>query len=180
MIRTLVLVSILGLISCGGGSSGDSTTPDNPCGGGGADVTDNPCGNGTGDAPAGGPEVDFSGWDGWTKMSTSRHLSKGHGKSWVEVFVAPEIADTYRAATGPYPEGAKIVKAQYATEDSTEVQKITVMAKMTDDYDSENGNWYYGVFDASGSKAMMEGKLEGCIDCHDSASEKDYAFGLPK
>jgi len=57
---------------------------------------------------------------------------------------------------------------------------LAAMAKMADGYDSENGNWYYAVLDPSGTQPVMQGKIEKCMDCHDSADERDYVFGPKK
>jgi hypothetical protein len=50
------------------------------------------------------------------------------------------------------------------------------MVKMPLGYDSENADWWYGVYDASGMDMWNEGKLSGCIICHKQATEMDYLF----
>jgi len=43
-------------------------------------------------------------------------------------------------------------------------------------YDSENFDWWYGVYDASGMDIRDEGKLLDCTICHKQATETDYLF----
>lgn len=162
------------LAACGGPQTGSQTANpcgDNPCG-------DNPCGaNPCGDdgmAAAGASS--FSDWQSFTKANDKRFFSKGHGKMYVDVYVESEHLGVYKAGTTA-PVGMRVVKAQYKTADSADTVRLTVMRKEAAGYDVENGDWYYGVFDAKGEKAMKEGKIEMCIDCHDSASKRDYLFG---
>ncbi|RMH42247.1 MAG: hypothetical protein D6689_08740, partial [Deltaproteobacteria bacterium] len=156
---------------CGGGNP----CAGNPCGGGNP-CAGNPCGGGNPCAAAHTP--DFSGWKGWTKVNAARFVSKGHRSAWVDVYVdSAAVADKYNAKSGPYPVGARIAKVQYKSADDTTPVAITAMVKMAAGYDDENGNWWYGVYDASGTKAMKAGKIDMCINCHDQASDRDYVFG---
>jgi hypothetical protein len=52
------------------------------------------------------------------------------------------------------------------------------MVKMPPGYDPENGDWWYGKFDREGDEFLekMNGKVPGCIACHQGASDTDYLF----
>jgi hypothetical protein len=50
------------------------------------------------------------------------------------------------------------------------------MVKMEEGYDSEHGDWWYGVYDESGTEMAYEGRIPECINCHAMAKETDYLF----
>jgi len=190
MNKFLLLGLASGLMACGGGSKSDTMASANPCGAnpcGANPCGDNPCGaNPCGDNPCGGAMasggsadvgVDWTGWSSWTKVNAAPFESKGHKAPFANVYVQPEQAATYAALAGEMPEGFAVVKSIHkdAGGSAGDVKMITVMAKMGSDYDPDNGNWYYGVLSADGSKAMKEGKLEMCSNCHSTG--KDYLFG---
>jgi hypothetical protein len=77
----------------------------------------------------------------------------------------------------PYPECAKIVKSHYFDVEGTQIDSLTVMVKMPSGYDTENGNWWYGMYDKSGTIAKKQGRLfSACISCHRGAAKTDYLF----
>ena len=169
------IVSLFALVSLAGCPSGGSANKPNPCGGG------NPCGDpcGGGDPCAKADAPDFSGWDGWTKISKAPFESKGHGGGWVEVFV-DQAADAYKALSGPMPVGMRVVKAVYTDQSGSNVKMLTVMKKMPAGYDKDNGDWLYGIYDADGKTAKGHGKLPKCLGCHDAqGAETDYVIGVP-
>jgi hypothetical protein len=118
----------------------------------------------------------FEGWRKWTKVIPNPVISKGHSNNWVGIYVDQLAKETYLAATGPYPECARIVKPVYTDATGTEVQRLTIMVKMPSGYDPEDADWWYGMYDASGASAIMQGKLAGCIICHRQAADTDYLF----
>lgn len=184
--RLVVLISsLLTIVACGGKTSDSSMAGANPCGAnpcganpcGANPCGANPCGNPCGGASGGGAvNPDFADWASWTKKTPARLMSKSHSKMWVEIYTDGAASAPFDAKQGPYPEGARIVKAQYAAESGGDAKNLTVMKKMPAGYDPDNGDWYYGVLGADGS-VMKEGKIEMCSMCHDQVSEQDYVFG---
>lgn len=124
--------------------------------------------------------VDCSDWPSWTKINTERFESGGHKAAWVDIYTEPQHADAYKALGGTMPIGFRVVKAQYKTKDATEASGLTVMGKMEAGYDPENGDWFYGVYDATGTKAIKQGKLGMCLECHDADEDTDYLSGVPE
>lgn len=173
MNRLALITVASGLLACGGGDKAAPTTAAgnpcsaNPCGDNPCAAEANPCGAAT------DVGVDWTGWQSWTKVNDAAFPSKGHNAPWVNVYVSD--ADAYKAG-GEMPEGFAAVKAVHKDAGGApgEVAMLTVMAKMSSDYDPDNGNWYYAAMSADGSKAMKEGKLEACSDCHTSGD--DYLF----
>lgn len=121
----------------------------------------------------------WSEWQSWERLSDEPFVSEGHEAAFVEVYVAPEYVEEYRALDGEMPEGMGIVKAGYADDggEPGELTGLTVMAKMGEDYDPENNNWYYGMLEPEGEMAMMQGPVEMCVGCHAGAEDTDYLFG---
>ena len=118
----------------------------------------------------------FEDWREWTKVTPNPVISKGHSDNWVGVYVDDVAKATYLAVTGPYPECARIVKPVYTDASGTDVQRITVMVKMSPGYDPQDNDWWYGMYDAAGKSAIKQGQLSGCIICHRQAADTDYLF----
>ena len=123
-----------------------------------------------------GGKMTFEDWRTWTKVTPKPLVSEGHGGQWVGVYVTDLAKDIYLAGGAPYPKCAKIVKPLYAAASGSKVEELMIMVKMPAGYDSYNGDWWYGVYDASGTGAMKEGKLGGCMNCHYKALQTDYLF----
>jgi hypothetical protein len=189
MLRTIStaissFVFVLGLAACGSSAAPADTTPKqntaaNPCGGANPCADKhafNPCAAGVAGA------VDCSEWSQWVKVSNKRFISKGHGKKWSEVYVTPEHADAYKklAPGASFPVGMRVVKAHYASETATKPMSLMVMGKMKKGYDPENKDWYYGIYNPAGTKAIKAGKIGMCISCHAESEDQDYLGGLPQ
>ena len=50
------------------------------------------------------------------------------------------------------------------------------MVKIATGYDPQNGDWWYASYDATGTKARKQGRLDGTIPCHKQAAETDHRF----
>lgn len=118
----------------------------------------------------------FEDWRQWTQVTPKPVISKGHSNNWVGVYVDDLAKETYLAATGPYAECAKIIKPIYTDSSGAVVRKLTIMVKMPPGYDTEDNDWWYGTYDATGTIAITQGKLTGCIICHRQAANTDYLF----
>jgi len=116
----------------------------------------------------------FEGWQQWAAITPKPVRSQGHSNNWVSIY-ANELAEkTYRSASSPYQTCAKIVKPIYTDSTGKNIRKLTIMVKMPPGYDPENADWWYGVYDASGTNVKRRGKLMDCIPCHKQAAETDY------
>ena len=134
-----------------------------------ADLAAKSCGN--------DGEMTFEDWEEWTLVTPKPSLSPGHSSRWVKIYVNELAESTYLSAGAPYPECAKVVKSHYFDAEGTQIDSFTVMVKMPAGYDTENGDWWYGMYDKSGMIAKKKGKLfTACITCHKQAAETDYLF----
>ena len=126
-----------------------------------------------------GPEVEmnFEDWSSWRKVNPTTLLSEGHSNSYVDVYVDDLAKETYLTASAPYPECARIVKAKYTDETAAEVERLAIMVKMPEGYDPEHNDWWYALYDPTGTEAISEGKtIFDCRNCHQNASDTDYLF----
>lgn len=184
MYRLILPFAATMLLGCGGGQKADSNAA-NPCGSnpcGDNPCAANPCG-GTAAAGAGAEGGSFAEWSSWTQVSPQPFVSKGHRKQTASLYVeSAEHADWYgRLPEGETaPVGFRVVKVMYEDAGATAVANIMGMTKMPAGYDPDNGDWFYGVYDESGTKAMQAGKVEMCINCHSSSDDTDYLGGMPK
>ena len=118
----------------------------------------------------------FEGWQQWAAITPEPVRSEGHSNNWVGIYTDELAENTYRSASSPFPVCAKIVKPIYTDSTGTYIRKLTIMVKMPPGYDPENADWWYGVYDASGTRMKRQGKLMDCIPCHKQAAETDYLF----
>ena len=118
----------------------------------------------------------FEDWQQWAAITPKPVRSHGHSNNWVDIYTNKLAEKTYRAASSPYQTCAKIVKPIYTDSTGRTIRKLTIMVKMPPGYDSENADWWYGVYDASGTDMKRQGKLMDCIPCHKQAAETDYLF----
>ncbi|MEN4045004.1 cytochrome P460 family protein [Sulfurimonas sp. NWX367] len=91
---------------------------------------------------------------------------------------------TNEIATKPYieqqsffPEGSVILKPLYKKNSRRSyLARLVVMVKMHKGYDTKNSDWWYGVYDKTGTDVWFEGKIKSCIQCHEIAKKSDYLF----
>lgn len=132
--------------------------------------------------PTATPEVDciigedpsFADYKTWTRLN-GQPIS-GHEK-FVYVYVNELAKETYLSASGePFPVCAKIVKEHLVSQNSQTVSEMTIMIKMPAGFDPEHNDWWWGLYDAAGKNAMMSGKVQVCIACHEPQADQDYVF----
>jgi hypothetical protein len=120
--------------------------------------------------------VAFEDWRGWNKTTPTPYLSGEH-RSWATIYFDELAAKSSQSADGQFLPCAKIVKVHFADASGTAIRKLFLMAKMPAGFDPNHGDWWYGNYDASIGAGMIEqGAVEGCISCHQRASDLDYVF----
>ncbi len=81
------------------------------------------------------------------------------------------------------PTGSIVIKENYGKDQRT-LMAVTVMYK-NNGYSPSTGDWYWVKYNPDGTVASkntdkgpmsLAGRVQGCIDCHDSADGDDYAF----
>ena len=152
----LVVILIGGLLLSSKGAMGVETN-----------TTVKPCSEAT---------LTFEDWQQWAAITPKPVRSQGHSNNWVGIYTDELAEQTYRTASSPYQICAKIVKPIYTDSSGKYIRKLTIMVKLPPGYDPENADWWYAVYDSSGTKMKRQGKLMDCIPCHKQAAETDYLF----
>jgi len=119
-----------------------------------------------------------SGYSAWAMFpeNTAPTLSKAHMGMYVVAHYNDVVATAVQAKTLPLPDGALIVKDNFAHADDKMPMAITVMSK-------QSGGWYW-IEATSDGKVILDsmGKaLEGtdvamCVGCHESKKSNDYVM----
>lgn len=115
--------------------------------------------------------ADYETWnqpDGWSDMAVS--CDGTHGP-YVDIFYNADAEATLTAGTGPFPDGAALVKVGY--KDDLSVGAITAMVKQ-EGFDPDHGDWTWAQFDAD-MTLKQSGALSGCAGCHAGAA-LDYVL----
>lgn len=115
------------------------------------------------------------------KWKESYDLTRGVIESdahnaYVEILMNKKAVAAYREVKSLFPVGSKLYKPLYGDPGGKNFARLVIMVKMEEGYDSENGDWWYGVYDESGTKMAYEGRIPECISCHAMAKETDYMF----
>jgi hypothetical protein len=120
-------------------------------------------------------EFTFPSWKSLHKLTNEALKSHSH-RAWFDIYVNTVANKAYLAKLSLFPVGSIVVKPLYPDPQRSETARLTIMMKMEKGYDSENGDWWYGVYDETGMKGRHQGKIQSCIKCHTLAKETDYMF----
>ena len=119
----------------------------------------------------------FEEWREWTATFPKPNFSTTHGNNWINIHIDDLARTSSLATTRQYEQCAKIAKLAFTDSSGTEVRKVLVMVKMPTGFDPDNGDWWYGNYDASiGTSVIEQGIVVNCIKCHKQASDIDYIF----
>jgi len=108
---------------------------------------------------------------GKDKLYKGRHP---HG-AFLTTYVSPNAKDAIAAKSGMLPNGAFVVKENYTPE--KKLAAVTVMYRVKG-YDAEAGDWYWAKYAPDG-KVLKDGKVKGCIQCHQAVISNDWIFTGP-
>lgn len=106
----------------------------------------------------------------WTGPAVS--CDGTHGP-YVDIWYNDIAAATIDAGSGPFADGAILVKAGYG-DDGTTVNTVTAMRK-TEGFAPDDGDWNWLQADAD-LVVANEGALSGCTGCHTSAALDHVLF----
>lgn len=100
--------------------------------------------------------------------------SPPHTGYYCHVFVNENARETIESGSGKYPIGSLIIKQKYNSQFVRSTELFTIMRKMKDGYDDENGNWEYSVVDSTAEQLLLQGREKSCIACHTLCKNTDY------
>ena len=117
----------------------------------------------------------FPRWKSLHKLNTIALPSADHN-AWFDIYVNAIAKKAYVEKLNLLPVGSIILKPLYPDEERSETSKLTIMLKMEKGYDTQHGDWWYGVYDETGMEGYNQGKIQLCIKCHTKAKKTDYMF----
>lgn len=94
-----------------------------------------------------------------------------HG-SLLITYVSPKTMFALQGKQARLPDGTIIVKENYTLQ--KKLKATTVMYRL-DGYNPEAGDWFWLKY-APDQTILEEGKVEGCIKCHQTVKDNDWIF----
>lgn len=120
-------------------------------------------------------ERSFEDWESNIKINKEIFESDAHN-AYVDMYVNKLAKEPYEKRLSVYPVGSEVYKPLFSDAEKSYLARVVIMIKMEKGYDSQNGDWWYGVTDPSGKELWHQGRIQHCIDCHALAKETDYMF----
>jgi len=120
-------------------------------------------------------DLSFEDWQDLPKLNAHRLESTSH-KAYIDIHINKLGIKAYVEQLDEFPVGTQIIKPLFSTKTSKKIHKLAIMVKKEKGFDTEHGDWWYGVYDAKGKEAWHQGKIHSCIKCHETVKETDYLF----
>ena len=117
----------------------------------------------------------FPHWKSLHKLNIEVLKSHAH-RAWFDMYANTLAKKAYVEKLSLFPVGSIVLKTLYPDPKRSETAKLTIMIKMEKGYDTENADWWYGVYDETGMEGYNQGKIKSCIKCHRKVKETDYMF----
>ena len=77
-----------------------------------------------------------------------------------------------------FPVGSIIVREKLSHPNSTDPQMLAVMIKREKGFNPVGGDWSFLTLDGAASKVKERKKKGQCLECHESARDRDFVFEL--
>ncbi len=110
-------------------------------------------------------------WKMWPGSEALHPGAEPHG-TMVTTYVNSSAFNAIKRKKGKMPYGAVIVIENYNK--NKKLKTIDVMYKVKG-YNPKGGDWYWAQFKVNG-KALAEGKIDECIQCHEAQKKNDYVW----
>ncbi len=121
------------------------------------------------------PAPTFPQWKKLHKLNLGALESDAH-RAYLDIYVNDLAKEAYETRASSFKVGSQIFKPLYPNPQRDYCARLTIMIKMPKGYDPQNGDWWYGVYDETGTEAWYRGKIRSCIVCHKMAQKSDYLF----
>ena len=111
---------------------------------------------------------------------TDEPKPKLHGdSSSFGVVYANELASKAYSASPlqPFPVGSILIREKLATATAQNPQVLTVMIKREKGFNPKGGDWSFLTVDGAATKVKSR-KGGECLECHQSARDRDFVFEL--
>ena len=116
-------------------------------------------------------EKTYKSWEMWPGKGELYPGKEPHG-SLLTTYVNDIALSAIQGKKGRLPTGSIIVKENYDAD--KKLVAITSMTKIVG-YDSAHNDWFWLSVSADGN-ISAQGKVQGCINCHNANSTNDYIF----
>lgn len=77
-----------------------------------------------------------------------------------------------------FPVGSILIREKLATRFAQKPQMLAVMIKREKGFNPEGGDWSFLTIDGAATKVKQRKKKGDCLECHQSASARDFVFEL--
>ena len=121
------------------------------------------------------PDFIFPYWKNTYKINDKPFESEGHA-AYIDIYVNDIAKKPYLEEASIFPVDSLIFKPLFSDKEGKYFARLVIMLKMKKGYDPENGDWWYGVYDASGTVNFHQGRIQSCIVCHKEGESTDYTF----
>ncbi len=113
----------------------------------------------------------YSEWSIWPGKEAMEEGTGVHGE-YVTVYVSDNALPAAETGEETMPDGTMVVKEGFNGDE--ELTGIYLMYKV-EGYDPENNDWFWAAYSPEGN-INAEGKVDGCINCHEREQDADYLF----
>jgi len=117
----------------------------------------------------------FSSWKELHLLNEKPFKSFEH-HAYIDIYVNDLAKDSYTNKKAKFKVGSLIIKPLYPKQTRENITRLVIMMKMDKHYNDDFNNWWYGVYDKTGTQMWHQGKILSCINCHIRAKETDYLF----
>ena len=105
---------------------------------------------------------------------SGKFIPSPHQGKFYHVYVTKQGEAVLEEGKGTYPEGTVVLKEKFSDADGKKTELFTAMVKRAKGFNPEGGDWEYFVISGDAKKITQSGKIQSCIDCHDSYQATDY------
>ncbi|WP_292467187.1 cytochrome P460 family protein [Methanolobus sp.] len=116
-------------------------------------------------------ESSYKDWSIWPGKEAMMGGNGVHG-DYVSIYVSNNAFSAAEVGGGPMPYETMVVKEGFNAD--KELTGIYLMYKL-EGFDSDNNDWFWASYSADGT-VKSEGKVGGCINCHEGKKDVDYIF----
>ena len=116
------------------------------------------------------------------EVETARNKYSPHANTKILIYMNKSAADAFATNATVFPVGAVVVKQKTILgyrENGKWVRDTDTgvggMVKRSPGYDPAHGDWEYFYFEDP--KKIESGRISSCVQCHESAKDKDHVFG---
>jgi len=127
------------------------------------------------DEDLGPQKYTFENWRSLNLLNKKAIRSDEHN-AFVGIYLNNIAKKSYVNKEKVFKIGSIIVKPLYPSAQSDDIARLVIMMKMAKGFDDDFNDWWYGVYDESGTHMWHQGAIISCIGCHIEAEDTDYLF----